>query len=107
MLEQALVLGIGHAVEAVEVIEVDEVGRRRRTVLRLGQPLGDLVGQRLLARHELGLPPSRMSVPRPAMLVAIVTVPLRPACATNLGFLRVILRVQHDVLVAPRQSFRA
>jgi hypothetical protein len=29
-----------------------------------------------------GLPPSRMSVPRPAMLVAIVTVPLRPACAT-------------------------
>ncbi len=29
-----------------------------------------------------GLPPSRMSVPRPAMLVAIVTAPLRPACAT-------------------------
>src|SRR6266404_8032546 len=29
-----------------------------------------------------GLPPSRMSVPRPAMLVATVTAPLRPACAT-------------------------
>ena len=28
------------------------------------------------------LPPSRMSVPRPAMLVAIVTIPNRPACAT-------------------------
>ena len=28
------------------------------------------------------LPPSRMSVPRPAMFVAMVTVPLRPACAT-------------------------
>ena len=28
------------------------------------------------------LPPSRMSVPRPAMLVAIVTMPRRPACAT-------------------------
>ena len=28
------------------------------------------------------LPPSRMSVPRPAMLVAIVTMPSRPACAT-------------------------
>lgn len=28
------------------------------------------------------LPPSRMSVPRPAMLVAIVTAPLRPDCAT-------------------------
>ena len=30
-----------------------------------------------------GLPPSTMSVPRPAMLVAIVTAPLRPACATT------------------------
>ena len=29
-----------------------------------------------------GLPPSMMSVPRPAMLVATVTAPLRPACAT-------------------------
>ena len=28
------------------------------------------------------LPPSRMSVPRPAMLVETVTAPLRPACAT-------------------------
>ena len=30
-----------------------------------------------------GLPPSWMSVPRPAMLVAIVTVPDRPAWATT------------------------
>mmetsp|Transcript_44866 Transcript_44866/g.114706 ORF Transcript_44866/g.114706 Transcript_44866/m.114706 type:complete len:251 (-) Transcript_44866:1293-2045(-) len=29
-----------------------------------------------------GLPPSRMSVPRPAMLVAMVTAPARPLCAT-------------------------
>ena len=29
-----------------------------------------------------GLPPRRMSVPRPAMLVAMVTAPLRPDCAT-------------------------
>mmetsp|Transcript_8499 Transcript_8499/g.26285 ORF Transcript_8499/g.26285 Transcript_8499/m.26285 type:complete len:232 (-) Transcript_8499:1236-1931(-) len=29
-----------------------------------------------------GLPPSRMSVPRPAMLVAMVTAPRRPPCAT-------------------------
>ena len=27
-------------------------------------------------------PPSKMSVPRPAMLVATVTAPNRPACAT-------------------------
>ena len=32
--------------------------------------------------RALRLPPSTMSVPRPAMLVAIVTVPGRPACAT-------------------------
>src|ERR1035438_8229000 len=31
------------------------------------------------------LPPSRISVPRPAMLVETVTVPLRPACATMLA----------------------
>ena len=30
-----------------------------------------------------GLPPSRMSVPRPAMLVAMVTAPDRPAWATT------------------------
>mmetsp|Transcript_32539 Transcript_32539/g.45139 ORF Transcript_32539/g.45139 Transcript_32539/m.45139 type:complete len:214 (+) Transcript_32539:1239-1880(+) len=29
-----------------------------------------------------GLPPNKMSVPRPAMLVEIVTAPLRPLCAT-------------------------
>mmetsp|Transcript_7628 Transcript_7628/g.26847 ORF Transcript_7628/g.26847 Transcript_7628/m.26847 type:complete len:215 (-) Transcript_7628:1235-1879(-) len=35
----------------------------------------------LLARL-LALPPSTMSVPRPAMFVAMVTAPRRPACAT-------------------------
>src|SRR5262249_49732797 len=32
--------------------------------------------------RKSGLPPSRMSVPRPAMLVAMVTAPWRPAWAT-------------------------
>ena len=32
--------------------------------------------------RKSGLPPSRMSVPRPAMLVAMVTAPSRPAWAT-------------------------
>ena len=44
------------------------------------------------------LPPSWMSVPRPAMLVAMVTVPETPACATIAGLLLVIARVQHVVL---------
>ena len=46
-------------------------------------------------------------MPRPAMLVAIVTVPLRPGLRDDLGFLRVVLGVQHDVLdAAPLQHRR-
>mmetsp|Transcript_30848 Transcript_30848/g.76731 ORF Transcript_30848/g.76731 Transcript_30848/m.76731 type:complete len:261 (-) Transcript_30848:1538-2320(-) len=38
---------------------------------------------RILSRaRNSALPPRRMSVPRPAMLVAMVTAPLRPLCAT-------------------------
>jgi hypothetical protein len=35
-----------------------------------------------LTDADLTDPPSKMSVPRPAMLVATVTAPNRPACAT-------------------------
>ena len=42
--------------------------RRARASVTLAMPLAD--------------PPSKMSVPRPAMLVATVTAPRRPACAT-------------------------
>ena len=42
-------------------------------------------------------PPSMMSVPRPAMLVATVTAPLRPACATIVRLARVLLGVEHRV----------
>ena len=41
-----------------------------------------------------GLPPSRMSVPRPAMLVETVTAPLRPGLRHDGGFALVILGVQ-------------
>ena len=41
--------------------------------------------------------PSLMSVPRPAMLVAIVIAPLWPARDDNFGFALVVLRVQHVV----------
>ena len=43
------------------------------------------------------LPPSRMSTPRPAMLVAMVTVPGRPACAMIAGLPLVLLGVEHVV----------
>ena len=38
-----------------------------------------------------GLPPSKMSVPRPAMLVAMVTAPSLPAWATMLASSRCLL----------------
>ena len=44
-----------------------------------------------------GLPPSMMSVPRPAMLVATVTAPARPACATIVRLALVLLGVEHLV----------
>lgn len=44
--------------------------------------VGILSGQRQTLAMYSGLPPSRMSVPRPAMLVEMVTAPLRPLCAT-------------------------
>ena len=40
-------------------------------------------------------PPSRMSVPRPAIWVDTVTVPSAPASAMTCGFLGVVLGVQH------------
>jgi len=43
-----------------------------------------------------------MSVPRPAMLVAIVTAPGRPACATMYAFLLVIAGVQDGKNLALR-----
>ena len=46
------------------------------------------------------LPPSLMSVPRPAMLVAIVTAPFWPALRDDLRLLLMVLRVEDLVLHA-------
>ena len=43
------------------------------------------------------LPPSLMSVPRPAMLVAMVTAPGYAGLRDDLGFLLVIARIEHVV----------
>ena len=55
--------------------------RRRRWLAAAPRPSLPLFGSASLAIAS-ALPPSKMSVPRPAMLVEIVTAPLRPACAT-------------------------
>ena len=49
------------------------------------------------AAMNSGLPPSMMSVPRPAMLVATVTAPLRPGLGDDLRLPLVLLGVQHLV----------
>ena len=49
-------------------------------------------------------PPSMMSVPRPAMLVATVTAPLWPAMRDDLGLVGVLLGVQHRVRDAAASS---
>jgi hypothetical protein len=55
------------------------------------------------------LPPSWMSVPRPAMLVAIVIAPGAPACAMMVGLLLVVARVEHlvrDLLLGEHRGER-
>ena len=76
------------------------LGQRRRVglLVDLGRVQAALVEE--LGGQAAGLPPSRMSVPRPAMFVAIVTAPLRPAWATIAGFLLVELGVEDLVLDA-------
>ena len=53
------------------------------------------------AASSSGLPPSRMSTPRPAMLVATVTACSRPAWATICGLPGVLLGVEDVVRDAP------
>ncbi len=62
--------------EVIEVLVGDELG------LVLGKALGVFFLRHSSLVMNSGLPPSRMSVPRPAMLVDTVTALLRPAWAT-------------------------
>ena len=54
-MKMRLVVLARHAVEAVEVEEVDELVVVDELLLALRQPLGDLIGEALLPRHELGV----------------------------------------------------
>ena len=82
--------------------EVDELASSTYFSSPFGDLLGDFFVEGLLARHVLlALPPSRMRAGRPAMLVAMVMAPLRPALRDDLGFPRVYYSsVEHDVLGA-------
>ena len=56
---------------------------RNRTLRRITERACPRFARSCLVINS-ALPPSKMSVPRPAMLVAIVTMPMRPACAKSL-----------------------
>ena len=106
-LEDPLVLLPRNAIEALEVVEVDELVVVDELLLALGQPLGDLIGQRLLARHELRVA-AEQDVRAAARHVGRDRHGAQAAgLRDDLGFLRVELRVQHDVLdAAPLQHAR-
>jgi hypothetical protein len=106
--EDALVGLARHPVEPFDVEEVDEVLVVDELLLPLGEALGDLVGERLLPRHELGIA-AQQDVGAAARHVGRDR---HRVLASGLGddfrFLCVILGVQHDMLEAaqlqqPRQ----
>ena len=98
--EDALVLGPLHAIEAVEVIEVDEVRVVDELLLSLGQPLDNLIAQRLLPRHELGVAAEQNVGAAASHVGGDRHRGLAAGLRDDLRFLRVELGVQHDVLDA-------
>ena len=80
--------------------EVDELVVVDELLLALGQLLGDLVGERLLARHELGVAAEQDVGAAARHVGGDRDRALAAGLRDDLGFLRVVLRVQHDVLDA-------
>ena len=99
MLEDALVIGLRHAIERVEVIEIDELLVLDEALLALREPLGNLFRQALLARHELGVAAKQDVRAAAGHVGGNRDRTLAAGLRDELGLLSVILRVQHDVLV--------
>jgi hypothetical protein len=98
--EDPLVLLPRDAIEVVEMKKVDELRVVDEFFLSLRQPLDYLVGQRLLARHEFRVA-AEQDVRAAARHVRRDRDGGLPAgLRDDLGFLRVVLRVQDDVLDA-------
>ena len=98
--EDALPVGARHAVEAVEVEEVDELLVVDEPLLALGQPLGELVGEAALPRHELGVAAEQDVGAAAGHVGGDRHRALAAGLRDDLGLLRVVLGVQHDVLDA-------
>ena len=99
VLEDPLIGGLRHPVEGVEMVEVGELLVLDEALLALGQPLGDLLGQALLARHELGVAAEQDVGAAAGHVGRDRHRALAAGLRDELGFLGVVLRVEHDVLV--------
>ena len=107
MLVDALVVRFRHAVERVEVKEIHVLLVVDEPLVALRQPLGDLFGQALLPRHELGVA-AEQNIGAAARHVRGDRDRAFPAgLGDELGFLGVVFRVQHDVLVHAAAGRRA
>ena len=94
----AFVIRPRHAVEAVEMIEVDELFVVDELLLALGQLLGNLLRQRLLPRHELGVAAEQDVGAAAGHVGGDRHRRLAAGLRDDFRFLRVVLRVQDDVL---------
>src|SRR5262245_11282454 len=96
-----------HAVERVEVKEVDELLVLDEALLPLRQPLGDFLRQALLARHELGVAAEQDVRAAAGHVGRDRHRALAARLRDELRLLRVILGVEHDVLVRAAAGRRA
>ena len=88
-----------HAVEGVEMVEVDELLVLDEALFALGQPFGDLLGETLLASHELRVAAEQNVGAAAGHVGGDGDRALASGLRDEFGFLRVVLRVEHDVLV--------
>ena len=107
VLEDALVGGFRHPVERIDVVEVDELLVLDEPFLAFGQPFGDLFRQALLARHELGVAAEQNVGAAAGHVRGDRDRAFAARLRDVLRFLRVVLRVEHHVLVGAAAGRRA
>jgi hypothetical protein len=98
--EDAVPVGARDPIEAVDVEEVDELLVVHEARLIARKLLGNLLGQRLLAGHVLGVAAEQDVGAAAGHVRGDGNRGLAPGLRDDLGFLRVVFRVQHDVLDA-------
>ena len=105
--EDAIPVGALDAVEAVDVEEVDVLVVVDVLLFALDDLLGDVFVQALLARHVLGVAAEQDVGAAAGHVGGDRDRALAAGLRDDLGFLRVVLRVEHDVLRAlPLQHVR-